>query len=1035
MLTSIKNILFSTRLTAMLLFVFAIAIGAATFIENDFGTPAAKSLIFNTRWLELVMFFLGINLLGNIVKYKMYRKEKLTNFTYHLALIIILIGAGITRYVGFEGSMHIRQGEQSNTIVSDQTYLQFKVDDQKMQYTFDKPLYLNPLYNKKFNVNTNFEGKEINVEFKNFIPNSIDTVVDVKNGKKLLEIVTVGEGGRVSKFLNDGETMPFGNFLVSFNDNKLTESIKINESNGILTVLSPYDIEYMSMDDKSKGVLVRDSIHEFKNRRLYSVGGVQMVFKNLHQSGEIQKISAPKNVQGEDALIVDVACNGKTQEVTLFGGKGYTSKNTIFQLEGLNFSLAYGSKNLFVPFDIKLDKFKLDKYPGSMSPSSYESEVTLIDNRTGGKNFSQRIYMNNVLDYDGYRFFQSSYDQDEMGTVLSVNYDFWGTSVTYLGYLLLAIGMALTLMSKKSRFNTLRNSIKNMRATREKLTILILLFTVSFSYAQTESPHQKKEFVEINKDHAEKFGRILVQDVSGRIKPIQSLASEVLRKVSRKETFNDMDASQVFLSMTFNPGYWQQQPMIKVKHPDLEKKLNAVDGYAAFRNFFDKDFQYLLTNDAEVANRKKPAERTKYDKEVISVDERANICFLVYQGSMLRMFPKPNDKNNTWYSSTEYLNFDANDTIFVKSILPLYFSSINESFIANNWNVADSVLNYIVDFQHKFGAAVIPAQSKIDAEITYNKINIFSRLFQYYLYAGLLMLVFLFMDIFKSKKWKKQVIFGLSVVLGILFLSHTIGLGFRWYIAGHAPWSNGYESMVYIGWATILAGFLFSRTSKMTLAATAILTSLILMVAHLNWLDPEITPLVPVLKSYWLMIHVAVITGSYGFLGLGALLGFMNLILMILRNKNNNKTITDTIKELTQINEMTLIVGVFMATVGTFLGGVWANESWGRYWGWDPKETWALVIVLIYAMILHLRFIPKANGKYLFNLVSLLGFSSVIMTYFGVNYYLSGMHSYAKGDPVPVPTFVPITFVVILVIAVIAYLRNRANKVEGEVGS
>lgn len=286
------------------------------------------------------------------------------------------------------------------------------------------------------------------------------------------------------------------------------------------------------------------------------------------------------------------------------------------------------------------------------------------------------------------------------------------------------------------------------------------------------------------------------------------------------------------------------------------------------------------------------------------------------------------------------------------------------------------------------------------------------------------------MDIFGAKKWKKNVVTGLSVLLFGLFLLHTAGLAARWYISGHAPWSNGYESMIYIGWATIFAGFLFSRTSKMTLAATAILTALILMVAHLNWLDPEITPLVPVLKSYWLMIHVAIITGSYGFLGLGALLGFMNLILMILKTNKNKENITDTIKELTYINEMTLTVGVFMATVGTFLGGVWANESWGRYWGWDPKETWALVIVLIYAMILHLRFIPKANGKYLFNLLSVLGFSTVIMTYFGVNYYLSGLHSYAKGDPVPIPTFVPITVVVILVIAVIAYLRNRKLEVK-----
>lgn len=1028
MLKTFKDIFFSTKLTAVLLFVFGIAIGAATFIENDFGTPAAKYLVFNTRWLEMIMVLLAVNLLGNIFKYKMYQKSKLTTFTYHIALIIILIGAGITRYIGFEGMMHIRQGEQSNVIVSGDAYLQCSVDDQKMQYSFDKLLFLNPLRNEKFNVDFNFEGKDIIVKYKDFIANSVDTVVSVAHGKKMLEIVTVGQGGRVSKFITNGETSMFGDVLVSFNDDKLSEAVKIDEVDGKLMVMSPYDIQYLSMDDKSTGVLVRDSVHEFKNRRLYTIGGVQMVLKGLHESVEIRKISAPKMVSGEDALTIDVTCNNQTKEVTLFGGKGYVSKKTFFQLDGLNFVLAYGSKNIEVPFELRLDKFKLEKYPGSMSPSSYESEVTLIDNKAGGKTFSQRIYMNHVLDYDGYRFFQSSYDQDEQGTVLSVNHDFLGTAVTYVGYLLLALGMLMTLFSGKSRFNSLKNSIKKLRAKRESITILLALFSFGALNAQNHTGHSQNAFVEINKEHAEKFGRILVQDIGGRVKPLQTMASEVLRKVTRKETFNNLDANQVFLSMMYNPMYWQEQPMIKVNHPELAEKLKAVDGYAAFMNFFDKDFNYILAKDAEVANRKKPAERTKYDKEVISVDERANICYMVYQGVMLRIFPKANDVNNTWYSSTEYNVFESDDSSFVKSVLPFYFSAINQSFNENNWNSADSVLQYIVDYQHKFGSAVIPPQSKIDTEILYNKINIFQRLFMYYTFTGLLILLFLFMDIFNSKKWKKKVVSGLSIVLLVLFISHTVGLVARWYISGHAPWSNGYESMIYIAWATVFAGFIFSRTSKMTLAATSILAALILMVAHLNWLDPEITPLVPVLKSYWLMIHVAVITGSYGFLGLGALLGFMNLILMIVRNKNNSNRVEDTIKELTYINEMTLTAGLFMATVGTFLGGVWANESWGRYWGWDPKETWALVIVLIYAMILHLRFIPKANGKYLFNLVSLLGFSSVIMTYFGVNYYLSGLHSYAKGDPVPIPTFVPITAAVILVIGVIAYYRNRAYK-------
>ena len=282
--------------------------------------------------------------------------------------------------------------------------------------------------------------------------------------------------------------------------------------------------------------------------------------------------------------------------------------------------------------------------------------------------------------------------------------------------------------------------------------------------------------------------------------------------------------------------------------------------------------------------------------------------------------------------------------------------------------------------------------------------------------------------IFSEKKWKKWLMYVFMFLTFVSFLGHAWGLGARWYISGHAPWSNAYEAMVYVSWVVILAGFLLSRYSKLVLAATTIFAGAMLMVAHLNWLNPEITPLVPVLKSYWLTIHVAVMTGSYAFLGLGAILSIINLIIMSFKFPKNYRLLDVKIEELTRINEVTLIIGVFMATIGTFLGGIWANESWGRYWGWDPKETWALIIVLVYAIILHLRFIPKCNGKYLFNLVSLIGFGSVLMTFFGVNYYLSGLHSYAGGTPPPMPAFVMPTLVIIGVIAVVAYIRNKASK-------
>jgi cytochrome c-type biogenesis protein CcsB len=338
---------------------------------------------------------------------------------------------------------------------------------------------------------------------------------------------------------------------------------------------------------------------------------------------------------------------------------------------------------------------------------------------------------------------------------------------------------------------------------------------------------------------------------------------------------------------------------------------------------------------------------------------------------------------------------------------------------------ADMLLTGIIDYQKKFGREIIQSDSNISAEILYNKLMIFDRLSNYFGLVGIIMLVFVFMNIFKERKWINKSVSIFYIIIIAFFALQTLGLGLRWYISGRAPWSNGYESMIYISWVTVLAGLIFSRKSPMTIAATSILASIILMVAHLSWMDPEITNLVPVLKSYWLTIHVSVITASYGFLALGALLGFINLLLMILKTPKNSVNLAQRIKELNFINERTIIIGLYLLTIGTFLGGVWANESWGRYWGWDPKETWALVTVLIYSFVAHMGYVPGLKTDYSFSLVSLVSYSSVIMTYFGVNYYLSGLHSYAKGDPVPVPTFVYYTVAVIFSVALMAFINER----------
>ena len=293
------------------------------------------------------------------------------------------------------------------------------------------------------------------------------------------------------------------------------------------------------------------------------------------------------------------------------------------------------------------------------------------------------------------------------------------------------------------------------------------------------------------------------------------------------------------------------------------------------------------------------------------------------------------------------------------------------------------------------------------------------------MYVGTLMFVFLIFQIFYNNKVLNYFISASKYVIFILFILQTLGLIARGFISGHAPWSDAYESMIYVAWATVGIGLAFGRKSDLTIASTSFVASMILMIAHWNWMDPEIANLVPVLDSYWLMIHVSVIVGSYGPFTLGMILGIVSLFLILITNKKNKKKIDLNLKELTIINELALTVGLIMLTIGNFLGGQWANESWGRYWGWDPKETWALISIMIYAFVLHMRLIPGLRGKWAFNLMSIIAFASIVMTYFGVNFYLTGLHSYASGDKVITPNFVYYSAVFVFILGFASYFKHK----------
>ena len=1007
----------SVKLASILILVFATVIGYATFIENDFGRISAKALIYSKWWFELILLTLTVSLIYNLKRYNLFRKEKITVLTFHLAFIVILIGSGITRYYSFEGMMHIREGEESNIIVSDDVFLQIKVDNRKLQLEYDKKLFLSGISNNNFSIPINFLDNDISIDYFDFLPNARDTFILSDDGVRTLHLIVPGDNGMQSEYLKDNEQKKISNYIFTFN-NPLSGAINITSNDSLLNCEAPFDIGSMKMIDRSVNNFTAMSSFELSRKTLYSINELNFVLKEIIENGSDELYSSSKVMKdgSNDALIVNINCNGASKKITLEGGKGFKSNPNESVVGGIHFNISYGSKNYYTPFRIKLRDFQLERYPGSMSPASFAAEVTVQDDQYE-KDF--RIFMNNVLDYKGYRFFQSSYDKDEKGTVLSVNHDMAGTMVSYFGYFLLALGMIMVFFTSETRFSYLSRQLNKIKG---KITILLF---GCFSFIASGTEYNSDSIIlahTINYEHVKNFESLLIQDNGGRIKPINTVCSEYLRKISRKDKIGNQSSTQVILGMMKNPKIWSDVPMIKVSHEKLKLLLKTTESRVTFRSFFNKDGDYILKDEVEKVNSKAPINRGKYDKDIISVDERINICFTIYNGDIFRLFPLANDSNNTWYTARESSFFSNKDSLFVSNIMLMYMNSLDRAIIDNNWSTCDSVVSYISKFQNRYGNQVMPQAYKVQLEVLYNKLNIFSNLFMYYFIVGFIFLVFLLIKIFNNK----ILLFPIKLIQGFIifgFLFQSLGLVSRWIISGHAPWSNGYESMIYIAWATMLAGIIFSKRSKMTLAATTIVTSLFLMVAHLNWLDPEITNLVPVLNSYWLMIHVAIITASYGFLSLGAVLGLFSLWLIILSNKNNLDRLTNTIKELTLINEKTITIGLFMLTIGTFLGGVWANESWGRYWGWDPKETWALVSVLVYVFILHMRLIPALSGFYIFNLASLVGISSIIMTYFGVNYYLSGLHSYAAGDPMPIPSFVYYLIGLIFVTAILAKLK------------
>ncbi len=748
-----------------------------------------------------------------------------------------------------------------------------------------------------------------------------------------------------------------------------------------------------------------------------------------------------------------------------------------------------------LPFSVGLQDFRLKRYAGSNSPSSFESDVRV--ERPGHETLKATISMNNVLHVGPWRLYQSSYDTDEQGTVLTANRDLAGTLITYAGYVMLFVGMLLALFHRQSRFRQLARSLgkKGKGAAAAALLAAFLLNTVGTAGAQSSLPpghpqihgssshpgdpvsasgeendavsgataqaagtaaSEEIEYTPIDRaaekrtapryavemaipgEVAGKFARLMIRNGEGRIEPVDTYATRIVRKIHRNESVLGLDADQVLLGIVMEPYVWSRVPFIRVSNEQLVRELKGTDGHVAFIDVLDDYGNYVLGEQVEAIYAKAPRERSKYDKEVLKLDEKVNILNALFNGQMLAIFPPPTAaladeassgaQHGAWYSPGDDFSsaFRGQDSMFVTKIFPWLIAETESALRTGQWSSVSEIVGMIATYQSaKASAQSTLLPQRIDAELLYNRMNTFRWCGYFYMTIGLLLVLALIVAGVRGRPLKGLVV-GLCCAAGLLFLWHTFGMALRWYIAGRGPWSNAYETMIYVGWMTAVAGLLFLRRSKITFALAVFFAGVLLFVSNLNWMDPEITPLVPVLQSPWLMIHVATVVGSYSFFGVGFLLGFIALLVTALKRPANAARLDGQIAEMTAINEMALTVGLVLMTAGTFLGAVWANESWGRYWGWDPKETWALITVIVYAFVLHARFLPGKfwSSPYGFNVMSVVALGSVLMTFFGVNYYLTGLHSYAGDTAPPALYAIYVAYAVVAVVAMLAWRKR-----------
>lgn len=619
-------------------------------------------------------------------------------------------------------------------------------------------------------------------------------------------------------------------------------------------------------------------------------------------------------------------------------------------------------------FEVSLKNFNVVNYPGTDAPMDY---VTMLTANTQ----EIKVSMNNIGSFNGYRFIQSGYDSDMQGTTLGVYHDPWGIGITYTGYALLFISLIATMVSKKTRMRHLYRKALSLQGA--KAWAVTALLTVS-SFATSANA---QEMVKIDGDIADDFGKICVL-YNSRITPINTVATSFVTKLCGKPTWDGLSSNQVFAGWIFDVPYWETVKMIEIKEKKAQELLGINGKWASFDDFWDNYNNYKL--DATLKKAYKDGD-TKLQKQLRDADEKFNIIRMLYGGEMLKMFPYAGKQGHIqWFAPGQplgNLKLDEKELVFIKKSMDY----LAESIITGDKARAEEIAKKIYSYQHVRGKAVVPTKFRIYTETFYNKTNAQRLPVMLYLTLSLVLAIVSTLSLNNGKQKKTRLVS--SVLTWVMLIHTTLLLALRWFVSGHLPMSNGYETMQFMAWATLIVTLVMQKRFLPVKQFGPLLSSFALLVAMITDGNPQITQLMPVLQSPLLSVHVMVIMFSYALFGLTALIGLQGLIAH--HRKQEEKE-----QQLAALSQFLLYPAVALIAIGIFIGAIWANVSWGRYWSWDSKETWALITMLIYSAPLHadIKWLRKAQHMHIY---MLLAFLSVLMTYFGVNYFLSGMHSYA----------------------------------------